>query len=71
MKIFIWEYVDECTENYHPEGAVVVFAETEERARKIANNVKGCKISPQEKPCEIRETNGEEKVYIFQDAGCC
>ncbi len=72
MKVFIWQNIEQCTDSYHPEGGVVVFAETEQRAREIANKKSGCNIQPEEKPDEIRElTGGEEKVYIFPDAGCC
>ena len=72
MKVYVWQQVGECTARYHSEGGVVVFAETEERARKLANAHKGCEILPEEMPDEIREcADGDETVYIMPNAGCC
>lgn len=71
MKVFIWN-VSKCSDNYHSSGGVVVFAETEERARELANNEPGCEIEPDEMPHHVREViGGEEYVDIFPDAGCC
>lgn len=53
-------------------GGVVVFADTEARARELANAVPGCKIADDEKPVESRVViDGEEAVYTMPDAGCC
>lgn len=72
MRVFIWERVSHATFNYHSEGGVVVFAETENRAREIANAVEGCSIEMNEAPDHIRDVDGgEEAVFIFPDAGCC
>ena len=71
MKVFVWERVEHCTDNYHSEGGVVVFAETESRARELAY-LKGCKIESNELPDDVREVQGgSEAVYIMPDAGCC
>jgi hypothetical protein len=72
MKVFVWKRVDKCSDNYHEQGGVVVFAESEKRAREIANNVKGCEIEPNEIPDDVRDViGGIEAVYIMPDAGCC
>lgn len=72
MKVFVWNSVGECSDNYHTNGGVVVFAETEERARALANAEEGCNIGPDELPDDVREVSGgEAAVYIFPDAGCC
>ena len=72
MKIYIWESVKQSSDNYHSGGGVVVFAENEERARQLANNVDGCDIKIDEKPTHIRNCeNGEELVFVMPDAGCC
>ena len=71
MKVFIWCDVETMSEYYHSNGGVVVFAETEDRAREIAN-VDGCSIKPEEKPDEVRDVaGGEEKVFYMPNAGCC
>jgi len=72
MKVFVWERIDNATDNYHSEGGLVVFAETEERARELANAQSGCKLMPEEAPDEVRDVDGgEEKVFVMPDAGCC
>ena len=69
MNVYVW-YVDQCSDNYHSDGGVVVFAATEERARELANAKPGCKIAPEEMP-DVRASEGEERVYIMPNAGCC
>ena len=72
MKVFVWKRVEQCSDNYHPEGGVVVFAATEERARELANSQDGCDILPEEMPHDVRVVKGgDEAVYIMPDAGCC
>lgn len=70
MKVFIWSDVDNFSDNYHSEGSVVVFAETEERARDLANSIPGCNIKANELPDDVRETEGSEAVHIMPNAGC-
>lgn len=41
MNVYIWKYVDQVSNNYHSDGGVVVIAETEEEARKLANSENG------------------------------
>lgn len=72
MKVFVWERISTATDRYHSEGGLVVFAETEGRARELANARIGCYLQPEEAPDDVRDvTGGEESVYIMQDAGCC
>lgn len=72
MKVFIWERVRQCSNNWHSEGGVVVIAESEERARELANSDEECDIKPEEAVSHVVNTDAtEEKVFIFPDAGCC
>lgn len=72
MRVFVWERVEKCTDNWHTQGGVVVFAETEERARELANGIPGCHIESHEHPVEDRTVRGGlERIYLFPDAGCC
>lgn len=72
MKVFVWQDVGQCTNNYHSGGGVVVFAETEQRAREIANALEGCAIQDNEAPDDVRDVaGGGERVFIMPDAGCC
>jgi hypothetical protein len=71
MKVFVWSRVRQCSDSYHSEGGVVVFAENEVRARELANCEPGCEILESEQPDDVREVvGGEETVYIMPDAGC-
>lgn len=71
MKVFVWYNVERCSDNYYKDGGVVVFAESESRAREIANAVDGCQIRDDEMPDDVRDCNGEERVFIMPVAGCC
>ena len=72
MKVFVWARVGKCSDNYHEDGGVVVFAETEQRAREIANGEEGCAIREDEHPDDVRDVvGGDEAVFIMPDAGCC
>lgn len=70
MKLFIWERIERATNNWHPEGAVCVVAESEEAARAAAL-ADGAKIAPEEKPDYVADCSGPAYVGIFPDAGCC
>lgn len=72
MKVFVWERIEQATHSYHSGGGVVVFADTEQRARELANAESGCLIDATEIPDEVRDVEGgKEAVYIMPDAGCC
>ena len=72
MNVYIWQSVEQCSDNWHPEGGVVVFADTLEEARELANNTTGCYITDLEHPDAIRKcSKGEKKVIIMPNAGCC
>lgn len=73
MNVYVWQYVAQCSNNYHSQGGVVVFARTEERARDLANARDGCAIQPDEAPDRVAgcPLETEEGVFIFTDAGCC
>ncbi len=72
MKVFVWESIDQCTNREHSEGGIVVFAGTEDRARKLANRRRMTKIELDEEPDAIREcADGPEQVFYMPDAGCC
>lgn len=72
MRVFVWKRIDTATRSYHSEGGLVVFADTEERARELANEQSGCHLMPEEAPDEVREVvGGGEMVFIMPDKGCC
>jgi hypothetical protein len=71
MKVFVWTYVAELTQNYHSGGGLIVFAETEDRAYELAK-AKGMTFSEKEIPDDVCIVEGgSEVVYVMADAGCC
>lgn len=77
MKVFIWQRIQELTDNYHSDGGLVVVAANLQRAVELAE-AEGVKFSKEEDYDELTPTNvyntddsTEEKVFIFPDAGCC
>lgn len=71
MTVFIWERIQHCSDHYHEEGGVVVFAKDEARAIELAT-LEGCEFKVYEKPdYAVQIESEEEKVFIFPDAGCC
>jgi len=72
MNVYIWKHIEKVSDRYHEDGGVVVFAETEEMARALANSDGECKIKPEEMPDHVRScADGPEMVFIFPNAGCC
>lgn len=72
MTLFIWPYVEQVSSSYHSNGGVVALAETEARARELANAQVGCYVQDTEQPTVVGEVSGaEEGVWIFPNAGCC
>lgn len=73
MKIFIWERVDNATDNYHSGGGVMVIAENIEHAMKLAEEEGVTFSSKYDSPYIEYELQGdnEPNVIIFPDAGCC
>jgi len=73
VNVYIWERIEKCSSNHHGEGGVVVFANSENRAREIANAEPGCSIQATELPDHVMEivNADDELVVLFPDAGCC
>lgn len=71
MKVFVWNYIYNLTDNYHSGGGLVVFAEDEARAKELAI-AHGVTFSDDDTLDDVRIVDGgEERVYIMPDAGCC
>lgn len=67
MKTFIWEVVDELTDEFHSSGGLVVIAETIQKARILVPQIKDQKPDFEYK-CEGIDV---EKVFVFPNVGCC
>ena len=73
MTMFVWESVGNLTENYHDGGGVVVIAVSVDAARKQIEGAcpKGCTALKDEPDYRANVEAGEEKIFVFPDAGCC
>lgn len=77
MKCFVWDSVDEITDNWHDSGGVLVIAVDPARAQElIAERVAGSykRLNPilgQPTKWWDVPADSEEFVMLFPDAGCC
>lgn len=73
MKIFIWNRVNELTDNFHPEGGLVIVADDIERARTLVRTqALGSLEEGLKDPDYIMPVKHNEELYlVFPDAGCC
>jgi len=69
MRMYIWNYIDKLTNNYHSGGGAVVMASSLERAKSLLVE-KGAKEVPEASE-EYEVYANDERVFIFADAGCC
>lgn len=72
MYIFVWEWIENLTDNYHSGGGLTVVAENLDRAKVIAckEGVSFSKKDSDPVAYALADTH-EEKVFVFPDAGCC
>ena len=70
MKVVMWQRIRQATDSYHSEGGVVVFAETEERARALANEQPGCQIGNAEMPDQVRIVEGGAEMVFIMPRDC-
>lgn len=71
VKLFVWERVDQLTTNWHPEGGLVIIAESLDAARELIKDRVKCGALTKDPDYTTSVYGKEEKVFIFPDAGCC
>lgn len=71
MKVFVWRCLDQVSENYHPEGGLLVVAES--LAEAINKAEENRYIKADSDPDFVYDILGavEPVVVVFPDAGCC
>lgn len=67
MKAFLWYNIDKVSNNYHEDWSVLIEADSIERARELAVNMRGVEKEPD---AIFTSENKAEKVWIFPNAGC-
>lgn len=74
-KMYVWQYVEGLTCNYHDGGGALVIAESLEFARRLLQETDGVSTSCgalTEEPTYSASVEEEgDRVFIFPDAGCC
>lgn len=74
MKMFVFEYIDQVSPNYHPEGGLMVIAKDKEQVEVLIKEIGNIEITNKEweKVITYDLKNDEQpKVFVFPDAGCC
>lgn len=74
MKVFIFESINQVTSSWHPEGGLVIVAQSKERAKEMISASKDISVTESEwEKVVVIETkyNEEERIIVFPDAGCC
>lgn len=74
MKIFVWEWVGQVSDNYHCDGGLLVVAKDEGRAKELIEQEPHVVVTDAEwRGVRIFETSADEqeRVITFPDAGCC
>ena len=73
-QMYVWNYADGLTSNYHDGGGCLVIADSLELARKLLEDYKILKSSSvftEKSDLSISVEYSEDLVMIFPDAGCC
>ena len=74
MKIFVFQRIDTCSDNYHEEGGLVVIAKDVEHAKELLKTDNAISVTDEEwKNVEsfALADNVEPKFWVMPDAGCC
>lgn len=72
--MFVWEYSDKVTDNYHSGGGVLAIADDIVEARRLCAEGGIEADSPffnKEPDYSALIDAVEDKVFVFPDAGCC
>lgn len=73
--MYVWENVNELTDNYHDGGGLVIISNDLESARELLT-----KSIPLKSKCQALKvdpsyvtsvTAEKDEIFIFPDAGCC
>ena len=74
MKMFIFEDVNQVSDNYHSEGGLAVVAKDKEHVYQLIEEYGDIEITEDEwQKAWFYELvdNADPRVFVFPDAGCC
>ncbi len=76
--IFIFEDVDEVSDNYHKEGGVIFVASNREEVEDMAKLNGNILLTSEDWKevkiftiCNCNDSEKKSEVFVFPDAGCC
>lgn len=74
MKMYVFQYNDQVSENYHSGGGLMVIAKNTEHVKELIEKEEYIKITNDEwQEVIVYELKEDEKprIFVFPDAGCC
>lgn len=74
MKMFVFQYLNQVSDNYHPEGGLAVIAKDKEHVKELIKNEEYIEITYNEWDDVITYDlagDVEPRIFVFPDAGCC
>lgn len=85
MKLYLWQYLDQVSHNYHCEGGLVIVAKDRAHAKQLIsehNESERTSWDPDDtvvvsdadwQKAHVYELADDSKpaLYVFPDAGCC
>lgn len=74
MKLFVFKRIEQASGNFHPEGGLVVIAESREDILEVVSSDEYISLTSNEISEAIEfelMDNMPSQVFVFPDAGCC
>ena len=74
MKMFVFEYNGQVSENYHAGGGLMVIAKDKDHVNELIKKEEYIEIKDSEWEDVIvydLKNDEEPRVFVFPDAGCC
>ena len=74
MNIYIWQWLDQVSNNWHRDGGLVVAAKDDARARELIAGEEHVEVTEEEwqEVTVYEAVEGQiEGIFVFPDAGCC
>lgn len=71
MKLYIWNYLEGLTDNYHSGGGLVIITDRDPNEAWRDYSSKGPLRELPEADTTVEVVSDKEQVWVFPDAGCC
>ncbi|MEI2356083.1 hypothetical protein [Mesobacillus zeae] len=75
MKIYVFEDVEQVSDNYHSGGGLAIVAKDREQVAELVDKEDYIRLSQADwndvKVYALSSEDTEPRVFVFPDAGCC